>query len=404
MLPHLAFTGFLGRRIHLGVTGSVAAYKMPDCMRHWQACGAPIGATLTAAAQRFITPLTFKALGADPVYTGLFAADDAVFGHLDPGQTAKAFVIAPATANTLAKLAHGLADDMLSTQALSFPGPLVIAPAMNPRLWQAAATRANWSLLKDRGHVCLEPDCGSMACGEEGKGRLPRLEAIFLHALKQLCPQDMAARAVMVTLGPTREAFDPVRFWSNPSSGVMGASIAVAAWLRGATVHAVCGPVNLYLPDGVARHDVTTAQQMYDACMDLWPNMDMGCCTAAVADFRPQPHGDSKFKKEGAAAGMTVPFLPNPDILAALGAAKSPRQRLIGFAAETDAVAQRTRDKLQRKNGDLFVGNKVGVPGSGFQSPTNTVCIVDRTGREEQWSDMPKPEIAMRIWDWLLQL
>lgn len=401
MQSHLQFTGYLGRRLHLGVSGSIAAYKALELMRMIQSSGAAVSATLTASAQKFVASLSFEALGAAPVYGDMFAGD-ALFGHLEPGQVAHAMLVAPATANTLAKLAHGLADDMLSAQALAFPGPLVVAPAMNPRLWSAAATRANWELLRSRGVVCIEPDSGDMACGEEGRGRFPVLEAVYCPTMKALTNQDLAGRRILVTLGPTREYFDCVRFWSNPSSGAMGAALVMAAWLRGAEVTAVCGPADLWFPEGVRRVDVTSAVQMHEACMDVRADMDAACCSAAVADYRPAATVEGKFKK--GAGGMDVTFDANPDILRDLGAHKAEGQYLIGFAAESDDLQANALGKLQRKNLDMIVANDVTAEGCGFARPTNGVTVLDAHGRVETWPVLPKTEVAWRIWDWMLGL
>ncbi|BBD09388.1 bifunctional phosphopantothenoylcysteine decarboxylase/phosphopantothenate--cysteine ligase CoaBC [Desulfovibrio ferrophilus] len=402
MQPHLAFTNFLGKRIHLGVCGSISAFKSLELLRMLQRTGAHLSATVTPSAARFVTALSFEALGAAPVYGDMFDHRDAVFGHLDPGQDADGFVVAPATANALAKLACGLADDMLSCQALAFPGSLVIAPAMNPRLWNAAATQENLAKLKERGHVCIEPECGDMACGEEGRGRFPQLESIYLQALKAVTKQDMAGRKVLITLGPTREAFDCVRFWSNPSSGTMGAAIAVAAWLRGAEVTAVCGPVNLWLPEGINRIDVTTAREMFDAASENFPSVDAACFTAAVADYRPANPQQDKFKKEQ--GGLNVEFKANPDILKTLGSQKTDRQFLIGFAAESSDIEGNCHKKLSAKNLDLIVGNDVTAEGCGFGKATNGVTVVDAKGRSESWPVLPKSEVGWRIWDWMLGL
>ncbi len=403
MRTHFAFTGYLGKRLHLGVSGSIAAYKALDLVRMFRDTGADVGVTLTESARQFVTPLSFEALGASPVFADMYPVGDDVFGHLTPGEAAHAMLIAPATATTLARLANGLADDMLSCQALAFPHPLVIAPAMNPRMWHNAATQENWARLAQRGHICIAPGCGRTACMEEGQGRLASLDEIFLYTLRALTPQDMAGRTVMVTLGPTREQWDGVRFWSNPSSGTMGAGLAIAAWLRGAEVHAVCGPGTPWLPPAIQQHPVTSARQMYEAADALWSTMDTGIFTAAVADFTPVPFGDAKFKKHGADE-LTVHFTPTADILRTLGQRKQHGQKIVGFAAETSNLQESAQAKLRAKNADMIVGNIVGKPGSGFQSATNAVFVTDRTGRCEEWPVQPKTEVAWRILDWLLQL
>jgi phosphopantothenoylcysteine decarboxylase/phosphopantothenate--cysteine ligase len=405
MDAHLAFTGFLGTRLHLGVTGSIAAYKSLELLRMLSSSGAAVGVTLTNAAQEFVTPLAFSALGADPVHTSMFGQEAASFGHLEPGQHAKALLIAPATATILAKLAHGLADDILSCQALAFPGPILVAPAMNPRLWDAAATRENVATLRRRGVRFIGPGCGSMACGDSGEGRLADLRQIALETLRAVTPQDMAGRRVLVSLGPTQEPWDCVRVWTNRSTGTMGASLAVAAWLRGAEVTAVCGPVSLWLPDGIRRVDVSTALEMFEACTAAWPDMDMGCMTAAVCDFRPEPHGPDKFKKTpGATNGPTLSLVANPDILAYLGAHKGPGQRLIGFAAESSDLEANARGKLARKNLDIVVANPVNEPGCGFGTAGNRALVIDAAGRTEEWPTLAKTEMAWRIWEWMLHL
>lgn len=402
MKPHTAFTGFLGKRMHLGISGSIAAYKGLDLLRMFKDSGADVGVTLTDSAQQFITPLSYEALGASPVFSKMYPVGDDVFGHLMPGEACHAFVIAPASATTLSRLANGLADDMLSCQALAFPEKLVIAPAMNPRMWHNAATQENVEKLRRRGHVIVEPGCGRTACMEEGQGRLAPVEDIYLHGLRAMSPQDMAGQTVMITLGPTREKWDGVRFWSNPSSGTMGASFAVAAWLRGADVHAICGAGTPELPSAITRHDVTSAAEMYQAADSLWKDMNIGVFTAAVADYAPVPFGDSKFKKGG--DDLTVSFTRTVDILKTLGNAKRDDQRVIGFAAETDNIHENVKKKLAAKNADIVVGNNVAKSGSGFGSATNEVCIVDRNGRQEDWPVAPKPEVAWRVFDWLLQL
>ena len=405
MDAHLAFTGFLGTRLHLGVTGSIAAYKSLELLRMFASSGAAVGVTLTAAAREFVTPLAFSALGADPVYTSMFGPEAASFGHLEPGQHARALVIAPATATILAKLAHGLADDMLSCQALAFPGPILVAPAMNPRLWEAAATRENAATLLRRGVRCIGPGSGAMACGETGDGRLADLRQIALEALRAVTSQDMAGRKVLVSLGPTQEPWDCVRIWTNRSTGAMGAALAVAAWLRGAEVTAVCGPVSLWLPEGIRRIDVATAAEMFEACTAAWPGMDLGCMTAAVCDFHPEPHGPGKFKKTpGAAAGPALSLVPNPDILAHLGEHKSAGQRLIGFAAESADLEGNARAKLARKHLDLIVANPVNESGCGFGSANNRALVLDASGRLEEWPTLAKTEMAWRIWEWMLHL
>ncbi|QJB56007.1 bifunctional phosphopantothenoylcysteine decarboxylase/phosphopantothenate--cysteine ligase CoaBC [Pseudodesulfovibrio sp. zrk46] len=404
MQQHYQFAGFMGKRVHLGVTGSIAAYKALDLVRSYLAADCLVSATLTDSCTKFIQGLSFEALGASPVYSDMFdARGDSAFDHLEPGQIADVMVIAPASANTMAKLAFGMADDMLSCQALAFAGPKIIAPAMNPRMWDNPATQRNWEMLGDLGFIRIQPGCGKVACGDTGDGRFAPTEEILTATLKALSPQDLAGKKVMVTLGPTREPWDAVRFWSNPSSGTMGACIAMAAYLRGADVTVVAGPTALEFPAGVGVVSVTTAQQMYDACMDLWPSMDIGCCTAAVADYRPKPFGDHKFKKGGSGDdGITVEFEPNHDILKTMGGMKTDSQKLIGFAAETNDIKANAEGKLQRKNLDLIAANDISKEGSGFGVGTNQMYVLDKAGRKEMWPQLAKNEVAWRLWDHLL--
>ena len=406
MQPHFRFAGYMGRRVHLGVTGSIAAYRALDLVRALQEADCLVSATLTDSCARFIQPLSFQALGAAPVYASMFdgaPGADTAFGHLEPGQTADVMVIAPASANTMAKLAHGLADDMLSCQALAFAGPKIGAPAMNPRMWEAPATRRNWQTLGDLGFIRIEPDCGNVACGDTGQGRLAPLDEIFIATLRAISPQDMAGKKVLVTLGPTREPWDGVRFWSNPSSGTMGACMAMAAHLRGADVTVVAGPTALTFPRGIKVVSVQTAVEMFDACQEVWPAMDIGCATAAVADFRPVPFGAEKFKKGASGnAGITVEFEANPDILKTMGRQKRVDQKLIGFAAETGNIKDEAERKLNAKALDLIAANDISQEGSGFGVATNEMFVLDRAGRREMWPRLPKTEVAWRLWDHLL--
>lgn len=397
---HCVFTGYQGRRVHLGVTGSVAAFKAISLLRQLHASGAGVGATLTQAACRFVTPLSFEALGADPVYTDMFAPEAANFAHLAPAQSADLLAIIPATANTMARLAHGLAEDLLSCQALAFDGPILVAPAMNPRLWNAPATKANWQTLLSRGVIGIAPDCGDMACGESGQGRLAEDIRIQTAVLKALTPQDMAGRKVLVSLGPTREFFDAARFWSNPSTGLMGACLAMAAWLRGADVTVVSGPVSWWFPEDVRVIPVTSAAQMFDACCDVWGQSDIGVMTAAVADFAPVPHpGGGKFKKDQAGDQSPFVFSPTRDILAAMGQAKRSEQTLVGFCAETDDLLANAQGKLARKRCDVIVANPIGRLDAGFASEKNEALVLAADGRQETWQAMPKTEMAWKIWD-----
>lgn len=405
-------TSFAGRRLHLGICGSIACYKMADVLRALLKMGLHISVTLTDGARQFVTPGLFEALGAMPVFTNHTPRQDSfgeeAFAHLEPGQRAEAMLIAPASADALARLAGGRACDMLSAQALAFDGPLLVAPAMNPRMWAHAATQDNVATLRRRGVRILAPGNGSTACGDQGQGRLVSSDELLLSCLQALAPQDMTGLRVMVTLGPTREPWDGVRFWSNPSSGRMGAALATAAWLRGATVEAVCGPGCPPLPDGVRRHYVRTAREMFEAAQSLWSEMDLGAFSAAVADFSPVPYGEAKFKKEGASDGFSVSFTSNPDILRTLSLGRREGQKVLGFAAETapdmDALMALVRGKRQRKQADLLAGNAVNAPGCGFGTDSNSMAVLDKNGHEEIWTSQSKADVAWKLWSWLLRV
>ena len=408
METHLKFKAFADRRLHLGVSGSIAAYKALDLLRAWQDVGLKVSATLTDAAKEFVTPLSFEALWARPVYDHMFAPGRDPLAHLEPGGQAQAMVIAPASATTLARLAGGSAEEMLCAQALAFEGPIVLAPAMNPRMWANPSTQANWRTLLERGHVGVTPCVGRTACLEVGEGRLADLRDIYLAPLRCMAEQDFKGRRVLLTLGPTREFWDGVRFLSNPSSGLMGAALAVSAWLRGAEVTAVCGPGAPWLPQGIERIDAVSALEMMAAAEAHFKSADYACFCAAVADFRPAEPSGAKLKKadlaKEMASGPNLALTANPDILATLAARKGAGQQIIAFAAETGALAAHAVDKLKRKRADMLVGNLVNQPDSGFCGANNTVQIWDRLGRHEQLPVMAKTEVAWRIWDWALKL
>ncbi|MBO4318431.1 MAG: bifunctional phosphopantothenoylcysteine decarboxylase/phosphopantothenate--cysteine ligase CoaBC [Mailhella sp.] len=394
-----AFPYYNGKRLHIGVCGSVAAYKLCALARRFKETGLDVGATLTESAARFVTPLTFSALGADPVYTQMFGRDNSVFAHLEPGQTSQLLLIAPATAATMARLAAGMADEILSCQTLAFDGPVLLAPAMNAKMWANPATQANKEKLQELGFFFIEPSQGKLACGETGQGRLADEIQIYYAALKLLTEPDMFGKKVLITLGPTREAWDAVRFWTNGSSGAMGHALALAAWLRGAEVYVVSGPVSQTFPDSDGQCTVlpvTNAEEMFRRCDELWPEMDMGIFTAAVADFRPIPYGTDKFKKEGH-SGFSIEFAPNTDILLTLGAEKNNGQRVMGFAAETgteEDLKKAARRKLEAKNCDMLVGNRVS---DGFGTDSDKVFVTDINGNEESLPVMPKTALAWEL-------
>lgn len=430
VLPdHMRFERFRGTRLVLGVTGSVAAFRALDLLRGLRELGVDVGVTLTTCAREFVTPLSFQALGADPVLAeqypstgrGVGDALEEPFAHLAPSRAADALCVAPASADFIARLAQGRADDLLACQALAFSGPangksrpLVVAPAMNPAMWAAPATQANWMTLMDRGVIGVGPCAGRVACGDAGAGRMSDVAVILAACAKALSPKDMAGKKVLVNLGPTWERWDAVRFLSNPSTGKMGAAVAMAAWLRGAEVTAVCGPTELDFPvsDGLlTRVDVVSARQMREACLTAWETADLACMTAAVSDFAPVPwqDGETKYKKPlGALRESYVPpdikLALNPDILAEMGARKRPGQRLAGFAAETGNLEAAARAKLEAKNLDMIVANLVNMPGHGFGGSTNAALVLGADDRIESWPVLPKAEMAWRIWDLVSEL
>lgn len=407
--PFYRASAFAGKKLHLGICGSVACYKAADLLRALLRLDLRVSATLSRGAREFVSPLLFQALGAEPVYPEMFAGD-VVFDHLEPAQTADALLLAPASANMLAKIAHGMACDMLSAQYLPFGGPVVIAPAMNPRMWANAATRANVELLKARGARFVQPGYGVAACGEEGRGRLAELPEIFLSALAALSPQDMSGLKVMVTLGPTRESWDSARFWSNPSSGRMGAALATAAWLRGAAVTAICGPgIALFLPEGINRVDVQSAREMLAAAQNCWNNCDIGIFCAAVADFAPETDNElrqGKAKKDKLGEAFSLRFSANPDILATCSGKRKAGQKILGFAAEVApdmaSLLELGRVKLARKNADLLAANQINA--GVFGAENGRMAVLDKNGDSQIWEPKSKADIAWDLLTWLLKL
>jgi len=362
------------RHILLGVTGGIAAYKAADLVRRLQDLGAEVRVVMTRAAQEFITPLTLQALSGNTVHTDLLdPAAEAAMGHIELARWADLVLIAPASADFIARLAHGRADDLLTTLCLATPAPIALAPAMNQGMWRDAATQANIALLRSRDAVFLGPAEGSQACGDVGPGRM--LEAHQLAALAaDLFPSRLLdGKRVLITAGPTREAIDPVRYISNHSSGKMGFALAQAAADAGAHVTLIAGPVALSTPERVARIDVESAQQMFDAAMAQAANCDVFIAAAAVADYRPVQIATDKIKKQ--AEEMLLTLVRNPDIVAAVAQTR-PKPFTVGFAAETQRVNEYARDKLERKNLDMIVANDVAQPGIGFNSDNNAATVL----------------------------
>jgi len=392
----------------LGIGGGIAAYKSAELARALMERGVSVQVVMTAAAQEFVRPLTFAALTGRKVITGLFSAGAgeetlaSAVEHIGVADGADLLVVAPATADLLAKLANGLADDFLSTLYLAFAGPVVLAPAMNTRMWQHPATQRNMETLRGRGHTIVEPEEGLLACGTVGPGRLAEPERIAAAVMGVLQPRrDLEGDTVLVTAGPTEEPIDPVRFLSNRSSGKMGYAIAEAAAERGARVILVSGPVSLAAPAGVTVVPVRTAAEMRTAVLDRLAEATIVVKAAAVADYTvPQPAAQ-KIKKTD--AGISLALEPTVDILAEVGRQKGDRL-LVGFAAETADVAAEARRKLVAKNCDMVVGNRVGVQGTGFGADDNEAVLVMRGGQTVDLPRAPKKAIAGRIFDELLKL
>jgi len=392
----------------LGIGGGIAAYKAAELARALMERGVSVQVVMTAAAQEFVRPLTFAALTARKVITGLFASgagEDTLASaveHIGVADKADLLVVAPATADLLAKFANGLADDFLSTLYLAFPGPVVLAPAMNTRMWQHPATRRNTETLRGRGHTIVEPDDGLLACGTVGPGRLAEPERIAEVVMSVLRPRrDLEAETVLVTAGPTEEPIDPVRFLSNRSSGKMGYAIAEAAAERGARVILVSGPVSLTAPSGVTLVPVQTAAEMRTAVLDHLAEATIVVKAAAVADYTVSEPAAQKIKKTGGAISLALE--PTADILAEIGCQKGDRL-LVGFAAETADVAAEARRKLAAKKCDMVVGNLVGLEGTGFGADDNEAVLVLRNGQTVDLPRAPKKAIAGRIFDELLKL
>lgn len=362
-----------GKRILLGVTGGIAAYKAADLVRRLRETGADVRVVMTRGALAFVTPLTFQAVSGNPVHTTLLdEAAEAGMGHIELARWADRVVIAPATAGFIAKLAHGLADDLLSTVCLATTAPLMVAPAMNQQMWLNAATQANCALLQERGIRLAGPASGSQACGETGPGRMMEPSEL-VAALSIDVPGVLAGKHVVVTAGPTYEDIDPVRFIGNRSSGKMGFAVAGAAADAGARVSLVSGPAPLNTPAGVDRTDVRGASEMHDAALRLAASADVFISVAAVADYTPEHPSKQKIKK--GSPKQTIELVGTPDIVAEVAALKN-GPFTVGFAAETEKLREHALEKLSRKRLDMIAANRVGQDGSGFESENNEILIL----------------------------
>ena len=395
---------FTGREIVLGVTGGIAAYKSAELVSRLRHLGANVHVIMTKNATEFVAPLTFQTLSANPVVTDTFQAPEYWnVEHVALAKRADIFVIAPATANIMAKMASGIADDMLSTTVLATKAPVLLAPAMNTGMWTAEATRKNAETLAARGIHFVGPDSGMLACGDEGAGRMSEPEMIVEAIHRILFPDSgFSGLRVLITAGATRERLDPVRFLTNDSSGRMGFALAAAARDRGAEVTVIYGSVSVPVPSGVKGIRIESALELYEAVMKEAPCQDVIIQAAAVSDYRPADRSETKMKKK-AGQDLVIRLVENPDIAREVGARKKDGQTLVGFAAETDHVLEHAQQKLKRKNLDMIVANDVTQEGAGFNTDTNIAALIT----EDEVTQLPlqsKRALADKILDRILIL
>jgi phosphopantothenoylcysteine decarboxylase/phosphopantothenate--cysteine ligase len=391
------------KTIVLGVTGGIAAYKAAELTRLYVKAGADVHVIMTRGAQEFITPLTLQTLSSNPVHTEMFnLLSEREVGHISLADRADVFVVAPATANLVGKVAGGIADDLLTTTIMATKAPVLLAPAMNVNMWENPIYQRNQADLEQLGYHFVQPAEGFLACGWEGKGKLADPAEIFEETIGLTLPNDLAGETVLVTAGPTREEIDPVRYISNYSSGKMGYAIARAARLRGAKVVLVSGPSALSQPVGVERICVTSAAEMKEAVLARCDEATIIVKAAAVADYRPAHRAEHKMKKHNTDA-LNLELEKNPDILSELGRRKGHRT-LVGFAAETRDLLENARKKLTEKNLDLIVANDITQQHAGFDVDTNVVRLLAPDGSEEILPEMSKDEVAHRLLDRILAL
>ena len=384
------------RKILVGVTGGIAAYKAAEVVRRLHKLHAQVHVVMTKSATEFITPLTLRSLSSNPVYLDLFGEPKLWnVEHIALAEHVDAVIVAPATANILAKMTIGLADDLLSTVLLATRAPIFVAPAMNHAMYHHPATQANLALLKDRGIHVIGPATGFQACGTDGDGRMSEPVELVESLARFFAGLDwLKGKKALVTAGGTQEPLDPVRYLGNRSSGRMGYAIAQALQEVGAETILVSAPTDLPTPHGVTRISVQTALEMYDAVLGLFPEMDVVIKAAAVADYRPSVEAEQKIKKTG--TSRTLELVPNPDILAELGRKKT-SQVLIGFATETENLLANAQHKMQKKNVNLLVANDITKPGAGFGSPTNIVSFLFPDGKRIDFPQMSKLEVARHL-------
>jgi len=393
-----------GKHILVGVTGGIAAYKVCYLVRELKKAGADVKVVMTEAATKFVAPLTFSALSGHEVASNLWTRNQSTSSavgtqHIDLATWADVFVIAPASANTIAKLTYGLSDNLLTIIALASTGPIVLAPTMDADMYINPVTQQNVARLKERGYFVVPPEEGEHASGLKGPGRLPAVQLILeeIDRVLEKSHQDLKGNKILVTAGPTHEVIDPVRFISNRSSGKMGFALANAAALRGATVTLVTGPVHLETPRSVTRIDVESADNMQREVLKRARKADAVIMAAAVADYTPQAPARNKIKKESEARSLTLALKETPDILESLGQRKSKGQVLVGFALETGDELRGAREKLKSKNLDFIVLNSLADKGAGFGTDTNVVTIIDKKGKAEKLPLMSKFDVANEI-------
>ncbi|WP_455081889.1 bifunctional phosphopantothenoylcysteine decarboxylase/phosphopantothenate--cysteine ligase CoaBC [Prevotella melaninogenica] len=399
-----------GKKIVLGITGSIAAYKSCLIIRELIKSGAEVQVVITPAGKEFITPITLSALTHKPVVSEFFSQKDGTWNsHVDLGLWADAMVIAPCTAATLGKMANGVADNMLITTYLSMKAPVFIAPAMDLDMYKHPSTLKNIEMLRSFGNHIIEPGKGFLASGLEGKGRIEEPENIvkvlvkFFSASneKQSYTEDLKDKKILITAGPTYEKIDPVRFIGNYSSGKMGFALAEECSRRGAKVVLVAGPVSLTCSDSIQRIDVESCKEMYDAAVGEFPNCDAAILCAAVADFRPEEIAEQKIKREG--DDLLLKLKPTQDIAAAIGGMKGKEQRIVAFALETNEEESNAQRKLEKKNADFIVLNSTRIPGTTFQADDNQITIINKEGKKS-YAKKPKTEVARDIIDELASI
>ena len=394
-----------GKKIVLGVTGGIAVYKAVDLVSRLRKQGCEVRVVMTEHAQQFVTPLTFKEISGNQVAVSMWSSNQEFnVEHIALANWADAFVVAPATANIIAKMAYGLADDLLSTTLLAVQAPIVVCPAMNTGMYENVATQENIAKLQGRGITVMPPAVGKLACGTSGAGRLPEPQEIveFLNAFFAKREGDLRGLKVLVTAAGTREPIDPVRFVGNRSSGKMGYAVAQMAAERGAEVLLISGPSALSIPANVKAIKVETTNEMLEACLESYDKVDIVIKAAAVADYRPRDVAEQKIKKKTDDA-LTVVMDKNPDILKTLGAKKT-HQVLVGFAAETQNLLENARDKVVKKNLDMIVANDVTAAGAGFNADTNIVKFLFANGEVRSLEQMPKVDVANCILDEALKI